>query len=100
MTRLIASGKSYAQAEIDRQKIWVREISLQFGIIAGLIALAAFLTLASTVGLIVGIIIALIPAMGAWGATAVVVGGVLIVVFLLLMSARNRFRRLISEERP
>ncbi|MBK5264560.1 MAG: phage holin family protein [Alphaproteobacteria bacterium] len=100
LTRLVESGKSYAQAEINRQKIRASEIGLEFCIISALIAVAAFLTLASMVALIIGIIIALTPVMGALGATSVVVGGVLVFAFLLLLLARSRFRRLSGEDRP
>ena len=100
LSRLAESGKSYAQAEFNRQKIRAAEIGVEFRNIAILLAVAAFLVLAAPVALLVGLIIALTPAIGAWGGTAVVVGAALAIAFLLLILARNRFRGLNGEERP
>lgn len=99
LSRLAESGKHYARAEFNRQKVRASEIGLEFRNIAVLLGIAAFLVLAAAVALLVGIILALTPMIGALGATAVVVGLVLAVAFLLLILARNRFRRLNGEER-
>ena len=98
LSRLAESGKGYAQAEFNRQKIRASEIGLEFRNIAVLLAVAAFLVLASSVALLVGVIIALTPLVGAWGATAIVVGAALAVALLFLIIARGRFRRLNGEE--
>lgn len=99
ISRLVESGKSYARAEINRQKIRASEVGLEFRNIAVLLGIAVFLTLAAAVALIVGILLALTPAIGAWGATAAVVCSTLGVVFVLLLLARSRFRRISGEER-
>lgn len=99
LSRLAESGKVYAQAEFNRQKIRASEIGLEFRNIAVLLAVAAFLVLASSVALLVGIIIALTPSVGAWGATAIVIGAALAIALLFLIMARGRFRRLNGEER-
>lgn len=98
LSRLAESGKSYARAELNRQKVRASEIGLEFRNIAVLLCIAAFLVLAAAVALLVGIILGLTPVIGAWGATAAVVGLVLAVAFLLLLLARNRFRRLNGDE--
>ena len=99
LSRLKESGQNYARAEFNRQKVRASEIGLEFRNIAALLGVAAFLVLAAAVALIVGIILALTPMIGAWGATAMVVGVVLAMAFLLVILARNRFRRLNGEER-
>ena len=98
LSRLKESGQQYARAEFNRQKVRATEIGLEFRNIAVLLGIAAFLVLAVAVALLVGIILALTPMIGAWGATAVVVGVVLALAFLLVILARNRFRRLNGEE--
>src|SRR3546814_5567625 len=88
--RLVEDGKAYARAEIERQKIRAAEIGLEFRNIAILLALAAVLGLAGVVALLVGLIMALTPALGPLGATGAVFGGVLVIIFLLLLFARDR----------
>lgn len=100
LSRLAESGKGYAQAEFNRQKIRAAEIGLEFRNIAALVAMAAFLVLAASVALMVGLIIALTPLISAWGATAVVVGVALAAALLFLVMARSRFRRLNEDGRP
>lgn len=99
LSQLAESGKSYAQAEFNRQKLWAGEIGRAFRNIAMLVAVAAFLVLSASVALLVGLVLGLSPLIGALGATAAVVGAALALAFLLLILARSRFRRLSSEER-
>lgn len=100
ISRLVESGKTYAHAELNRQKIRAAELGVEFRAIAMLVGMAAVLVAAAAIALVLGILIALAPLLGAWGATGVVVGTALLIAFLLLLSARNRFRRLKGDERP
>lgn len=99
MIRLVEDGKTYARAELNRQKIRAAELGAEFRTITILIGIAAALVAAALIALIVGLLIALAPIVGPWGATGVVVGVTLAIAFSLLIVARNRFRRLGGNEK-
>lgn len=97
---LISDGKTFLEAELSFQKTrlaFVADIAkgaAVFGIIA-----AAFGALAM-VGLTVGLIIALTPILTAWGASAVVVGLIILAALLAARAASNRWKKLISVIQP
>jgi Flp pilus assembly protein TadB len=93
---LVEDGKTYLEAELQFQK---SRAALavdrgRSGAIYG-VAAAAVLHLA-LIALVVGAIFALAPLITAWGATAVVVGLLLIAAVLLGLAAKRRFARLTS----
>ena len=87
---LIADGRTYAEAEFAFQKSRL-SYTAQEGKSAALSVLAAlaFLHLA-LIALVVGAVIALTPYLTAWGATATVVGVLLLATLIVLLKARNR----------
>jgi uncharacterized membrane protein YqjE len=92
---LIDDGKTYLEAELAFQKTRAAFVgdrtksAIAFGVAALLLALLAL------VGLTVGSIIALTPAMTAWGASATVVGILLVAALLAVLAARRSVRSLL-----
>lgn len=93
---LIDDGKTYLEAELVYQKTRAAFVAdgakstMVFGAIA---ALLGFLAL---VGLTVGSIIALTPLLGAWGASAVVVGLLLAAAALAARAASRKWKGLMQ----
>lgn len=102
--RLLAGdAKSLAQAEIAYQKSRAGVIGGGLGKIAGLGALALLLVWLALVALVVGLLFALIPLLTAWGATAVVTVGLLVLAGVVALWAKASWRKislLISDEEP
>lgn len=91
-----ASGRAYAEAEIDRQKLRAGVVVSGARDTAILAGIALVLALATVTALLVGLIVALTPLLGAWGATGAVIGGALLVLIVLLLMMRARIRRMIE----
>ena len=89
---LIEDGKTYLEAELAFQKTRAAFVAQGAKGIAGLGALAAGLAVLALIGLTVGLILALTPLITAWGATAVVVGALLIGAWLCVRSGLKRWR--------
>ncbi len=93
---LISDARTYVDAELTYQKSRAAYVGhnlkrmIAFGIAALVLALFAFGALT------VGLIIALTPLVTAWGATAIVVGVMLLVVFLLVRGAASSWREMMS----
>jgi hypothetical protein len=93
---LIEDGKTYLETELVYQKTRAAFVAdrakgaLIFGAAA---ALLAFLAL---IGLTVGLIIALTPLLTAWGASALVVGLLLVAAWLAVRAASGRWNRLMQ----
>lgn len=90
LKRLFESGRDYAGAELDRQKLR----ALLAGVLARdvfiLVLVAVILLLCSLVTLMVGLVIALSGLLTPLGATALVSGiGLLVVVGLALIAQRK-----------
>ena len=93
---LIEDGKTYLEAELVYQKTRAAFVAdrAKGAVIFGAIAvLIGFLAL---VGLTVGLIIALAPWLTAWGASAVVVGLLLVAALLAMRAASARWSRLMQ----
>ena len=96
---LIDDARTYLDAELTYQKTRASFVSdrlkkaVVFGAGAAVIGLVAF------IGLTVGLIIALTPLLTAWGATAVVVGLLLIVAFVLVKKAARNWNSLMGAVR-
>ncbi len=93
-SRLIASGKDFAQAELDKQKArailvgsGARDAAIFFGV-------AAILLFAALAALLVGLILILAPWLTAAGATAAVIGGVILIAVLLTLVGRAKISRM------
>ena len=90
---LYEDGRTYVEAEVAFQKSRASYASRETGsgIVFALGALA-FLHLA-LIGLVVGLIIALAPIIGPFVATAAVVGTLLVLMIIVGLVARARFKR-------
>ncbi|MCI4589973.1 hypothetical protein MOK15_07690 [Sphingobium sp. BYY-5] len=93
-TRLYEDARAYAAAEADRQKLraGIVATAVRNAAIFGLVAL--ILVFASLLALLVGLILALQPSLGTLGATLAVVGGGLLIAVLLLLLARGCIARM------
>jgi hypothetical protein len=91
---LIDSGKTYAEAEIAFQKTRAVLAGRSAANAAGKLVGALILVHIALVALAVGLIIALAPQITIWGAIVVVVGAILLLVFVLVQSARNRAKQI------
>ncbi|WP_241233557.1 phage holin family protein [Altericroceibacterium xinjiangense] len=96
VSALFEDGKTYAQAELNFQKTRAtfamdrgKKVAM-YGAVAGTLAFVALIALA------VGLIIALTPLISAWGATAVVVGVLLIGAAILGMMAYSRVKEIMN----
>jgi len=89
---LVDDGRAYLGAELSYQKTRASFVSnrlkktIVFALGAAVVGFVAF------IGLTVGLIIALTPLLTGWGATAVVVGLLLLVAFLLVQKAAKNWR--------
>ena len=102
---LIEDGKTYLETELVYQKTRAAFVAdrAKGAVIYG--AMAAAFGVLALIGLTVGLIIALTPMLTAWGASALVVGLLLIAAFLAMRTASKRWNRLMqaiegTEPRP
>jgi hypothetical protein len=93
---LIEDGKTYLEAELNYQKTralfageQAKGVAL-YGLVGFVFAWMAL------IGLTIGLIFALTPALGGWGATAVVVVAWLVFAAVALRAAAGRWRRLVA----
>ena len=99
LVALLDDGKTYVEAEVQYQKTRAAfaldrgKAGAAFGIVA-----FAFFHLA-LVALVVGTVFALIPLVGAWAATAIVVGLLLAAGIAFALTARRRFQGLAAAYR-
>jgi hypothetical protein len=91
---LIADGKGYLEAELAYQKTRAAFVAGGVKGVAVLGAVAAVLAVMALMGLTLGLILALTPLITAWGATAVVVGLLLLGAWLAARAAGARWRRI------
>lgn len=93
--RLLAGdARTLAEAELAYQKSRASVLSGGLGKIAGLGAIAALLAILALVALVVGLVFALTPILTAWGATAVVTVGLLLLALVLALWARSSWASL------
>lgn len=91
---LIDDGKTYAQAELQFQKTRAA-FAVDKGRKGAAFAISALLLLhLAVVTLAIGAVIALSPTLTPWGATATVVGVLLVVAVAMGLAARHYFARL------
>lgn len=93
---MLDDGRTLLEAEIQFQKTRAA-FAFDRGKSGAAYGVAAFALIhLALVALVVGTVIALTPVIGAWGATAIVVGVLLVAGGLLALSARRKFARLAS----
>ncbi|MFC3097731.1 phage holin family protein [Alteraurantiacibacter palmitatis] len=96
---LIADARNWADAELVYQKTRISFViaclkrSLAMGVAAGVLGLFAL------IGLTVGLVIALTPYVTAWGATAIVAGGLGLGAFLCVRAASRAWGEAIGAVR-
>ena len=97
---LIDDARTYFDAELSYQKNRAGFVAnrLKNGIVAALAALV--IVIFALIGLTVGLIIALTPHVTAWGATAIVVGTLLLGAALLVRRAMIAFREMSAAMQP
>ena len=91
---LIDDGRTYAQAEIAFQKTRGKLAGRLVGVSLALVVIAVILLHIALLALAVGLVIALAPLVTSWGAVAIVVGGLLLLVALLGWMAFKRASKL------
>lgn len=103
LDELLFDATTWFDAELTYQKTRVSFIgasfkrAIAFGVLGGLLAFFAL------IGLVVGLIIALTPLVTAWGATAIVVGLLLVGAWLAVRGASSAWRDLteaVREDAP
>lgn len=93
--RLLAGdARTLAEAELAYQKSRAGVLGGGLGKIAGLGAIAVLLAILALVALVVGLVFALTPILTAWGATAVVTVGLLLLALVLALWARSSWASL------
>lgn len=96
---LVEDAKLYLDAELSYQKTRARFVgdrvkkTIVFALAAG------FVSILATVGLTVGLLLALAPLITAWGATAIVVIGYLLLAYFLIRKAGAAWRGAMSAMR-
>lgn len=91
---LAGSGRRFARAELDYQKARVSYAASGARTVALLVALAAALGFFALMALVMGLLLALTPLLTAWGATAIVCGGLAMIAFVLVRLAVARWTRM------
>ena len=91
---LVASGRTYAEAELAFQKTRAALAGSNAGKAVAALVLALVLVNIALTALAIGAVLALQPLITIWGAIAVVVGALLLGAGLLARSARARARLL------
>lgn len=93
---LIEDGRTYLEAELVFQKTRAAYVAdrAKGAVIFG--AIAAVLAFLALIGLTVGLIIALTPLITAWGASAVVVAGLLLAALLSARKAGKSWSKLMA----
>lgn len=91
---LVSDSRNFVQAEVEFQKTRLAFAAnrSKSAVLSGLFALA-FIHLA-LIALVVGLVIALTPHVTAWGATAIVVGLLLLGAFILVMRMQSSTREI------
>ncbi|KUO57143.1 MAG: hypothetical protein APF78_11785 [Sphingomonadales bacterium BRH_c3] len=91
---LVSDSRNFVQAEVEFQKTRLAFAAnrSKSAVLSGLFALA-FIHLA-LIALVVGLVIALTPHVTAWGATAIVVGLLLLGAFILVMRMQTSTREI------
>ncbi|WP_052768996.1 phage holin family protein [Aurantiacibacter marinus] len=91
---LFTDARTYFDAELTYQKSRAGFVANRLKVTIACGIAAAFLAVLALIGLTMGMIIALTPLITAWGATAVVVFGILLIAYLFVRRAGKAWRDL------
>ncbi|WP_338244756.1 phage holin family protein [Aurantiacibacter hainanensis] len=97
---LVDDARTYLDAELSYQKTRAGFVADRLKKTVAFGVVAVYLAVLATIGLTVGLIIALTPLITAWGATAVVVLGLLLLAYLLVRKAGNAWQSLMGAMKP
>ena len=100
LTALIEDGRTYFEAERAFQQTRAAFAFDRLKRMAMLGSAAVLVAFVALIGLVVGLIIALTPHLTAWGATALVVGVLLLAALLCVRAAMKRLRELKASFAP
>ena len=92
--------RTAVEAEVAFQSARAGYVAGEAGGIALRFAIAAMLALIALIALAVGVLIGLVPVVGPWVATAIVVGVLLLVALILGLAGRSRIKRLSANAFP
>lgn len=93
---LLVDARTWAEAEFTYQKTRAGFVAACLQGALGFAAVGAVLALVALIALAVGVTIALLPLVGPWGATGIVVSVLVLVVILLLRAAARRWREMMA----
>ena len=100
---LIDDGRTYLEAEFTYQKTRASFVTDKLKKTVAFAVVALVIAFLAAIGLTVGLIIALTPHVTGWGATAIVVGGMLLIAYLMVRRAGrnwNAMMGVIKENNP
>lgn len=93
---LVHDARTYFDAELTYQKTRASFVGACIKRALGMGLAALLVATFALIGLTVGLIIALTPLLSAWGATAVVVGVMLLAVLFLVRGAANAWKEMMA----
>ena len=94
---LVEDARTYMDAELSYQKTRASFVADRVKKTVAFGAIAVFLAVLALIGLTMGLIIALTPHLTAWGATAVVVLGLLLIAAFLASKAGKAWNGMMAE---
>lgn len=94
LRELTKEARAFAEAEFAYQKTRATYVGKESAKIGLLALFAGALIFFSIMALVFGSVIALVPELGAWGAAAAVMGGLVAVALVSILFAYNKFRRI------
>ncbi|MCW1403171.1 phage holin family protein [Novosphingobium sp. MW5] len=96
MKQLGGDARAYAEAEFAYQRVragiaakGLKDVAL-FGLVALIVAVFGL------GALVVGLLLALAPLVTAWGATAIVAGGLFVIALILVLLAKSRWTKTLA----
>lgn len=100
LARVLADGRAYASAEMDRQRLRAGMAGAAIRDAAILTFIAAMLVFSGLVALMVGLILAFTPQLGPIWAALAIFGAALVLTLILLLLAKARISRMMKAIRP
>jgi len=96
LRRLAGEARTFVEAEAAYQASRAKVVAGSVGKIAGFVGVAAVLAVFALFALVMGLLLGLATLVGPWLATAIVVAVVGLVVLVLALAARARWRRMMA----
>ncbi|MFM5908518.1 MAG: phage holin family protein [Novosphingobium sp.] len=96
MKQLGGEARAYAEAEMAFQKARAEVAAKGIKDIALLGVVAFTIAVFGLGALVVGLLLALAPLVTAWGAMAIVAGGLFLIALICVLLARSRWNRMVA----